>query len=207
VIPRSWFPVPTNATTGCVLVTNGSFNSNCILFTVGGPPSITSLTPNSGPGAVTVTIAGSNFGSSSSGSSVYLQRYIRFHHQLERDPPSLPRLPSTATTGNVCGHRRGSSQQRHAVHGYARGPVLRGFHEPRAVLRLAVSVTGAGFGNTQGTSTVTYNGVPANRYFLEQHFHSNYGSGRGATTGNVCGYGGRQWPAMEFSLLSVQRPP
>jgi hypothetical protein len=59
-------PVPAGTTTGNVLVYVGGVPSNGVLFTVTVPPSITSLSPNSGPVGTSVTIAGSNFGTTGS---------------------------------------------------------------------------------------------------------------------------------------------
>src|SRR6478672_2219028 len=68
--PTSWsttsitVPVPSGATTGNVVVTVSGKASNGILFTVLPTPSISSLTPSSGLVGTSVTIAGSNFGTS-----------------------------------------------------------------------------------------------------------------------------------------------
>src|SRR6185503_10960473 len=66
--PTSWsatsivVPVPAGATTGNVVVTVGGLASNGVSFTVTVPPTITSLSPTSGPVATAVTIAGTVFG-------------------------------------------------------------------------------------------------------------------------------------------------
>jgi YD repeat-containing protein len=68
--PSSWnnetifVPVPSGSTTGPVVITAGGQVSPGAPFTVSSPPSIISLTPNSGAAGAPVNIAGSNFGSS-----------------------------------------------------------------------------------------------------------------------------------------------
>lgn len=67
--------VPSGATSGSVVVTVGGAASNGISFTVTAvlpPPSITSLNPTSGPVGTSVTIAGTNFGTSQGSSTVTL---------------------------------------------------------------------------------------------------------------------------------------
>ncbi len=69
--PTSWSatsivtPVPANATTGSVAVTAGGVASNGIAFTVtSSAPAISSLNPTSGSVGASVTITGTNFGTS-----------------------------------------------------------------------------------------------------------------------------------------------
>src|SRR5262249_59659165 len=74
--PTSWsatsivVPVPSGATTGNVVVTANSLVSNGVSFTVTVAPSITSLSPTSGPVATSVTIKGTNFGATQGTSTV-----------------------------------------------------------------------------------------------------------------------------------------
>src|SRR5947199_330277 len=67
--PTSWnatsivAPVPSGATTGNVVVHASGVDSNGVSFTAYPAPSISSLSPTSGPTGASVTISGSNFGS------------------------------------------------------------------------------------------------------------------------------------------------
>jgi len=78
--PTSWsdtiitVPVPIGASTGPVVVTVNGMGSNEIIFTVTVPmpPEITSLSPASGPANSTITINGTNFGTTKGGSTVTL---------------------------------------------------------------------------------------------------------------------------------------
>ena len=75
--PTSWsgtsvaVPVPTGATTGNVVVTVGGVASNAFAFTVLPTPTITALSPTSGPPGTVVTITGTNFGATQGTSSVF----------------------------------------------------------------------------------------------------------------------------------------
>lgn len=62
--------VPDAATTGPVTVTTNGVTSNGVEFTVEPPPSISTISPSSGPAGTVVTINGSNFGSTQSNSTV-----------------------------------------------------------------------------------------------------------------------------------------
>src|SRR5438046_360951 len=64
-------PVPAGATSGKVVVTVGGKPSNGVSFTVVQTPSITSLTPISGVVGASVTITGTNFGSTQGASAVF----------------------------------------------------------------------------------------------------------------------------------------
>jgi uncharacterized protein DUF4038/collagenase-like protein with putative collagen-binding domain/IPT/TIG domain-containing protein len=76
--PTSWsdtsivVPVPTGATTGPVVVTVGGVASNGVTFTVttASSPTITNLNPASGPVGTSVTITGTNFGTTQGASTV-----------------------------------------------------------------------------------------------------------------------------------------
>src|SRR5205823_13395261 len=74
--PTSWsatsivVPVPAGATTGNVVVTVGALASNGVVFTVGVPPTITSVSPTSGPVTTAVAITGTGFGATQGRSTV-----------------------------------------------------------------------------------------------------------------------------------------
>jgi len=63
--------VPSGATTGDVVVTVGGVASNPIGFTVLPSPSITALSPSSGPPGTSVTLTGSAFGSPQGSSNIF----------------------------------------------------------------------------------------------------------------------------------------
>src|SRR5204863_8449010 len=74
--PSSWgapsftVPFPTRRSSDLVVVTVGGLASNGAPFTVTVAPSITTLSPTSGPVGTTVTITGANFGATQGTSTV-----------------------------------------------------------------------------------------------------------------------------------------
>jgi len=108
--PSSWsasslvVSVPNGATTGNVVVTANSQPSNGVPFTVTtaapAAPSITSVSPGTGPVGATVTIAGSNFGSTQGTSSVRFNGTAATPTSWSATSIAVP-VPSGATTGNV----------------------------------------------------------------------------------------------------------
>src|ERR1019366_286446 len=105
--PTSWnaasvvVPVPSGATTGNVVVTVGGVASNGMSFTVtSSAPSITSVSPSSGPVGSTVTITGTNFGATQGPSTVTFNGTAGTVTSWSAASIVVP-VPSGATTGNV----------------------------------------------------------------------------------------------------------
>ncbi len=161
--PTSWsatsiaVPVPTGATTGNVVVTVGGASSNGVSFAVLVPPSVTSLTPNSGTVGTSVTIAGANFGTSQGTSTVAFNGTAATPTSWTATSIAVP-VPAGATTGNVVV----------TVGGLASNAVNFTVVVPPSITTLtpnsgtvgtSVTIAGANFGATQGTSTVTFNGI------------------------------------------------
>ena len=108
-IPTSWgatnivAPVPTGATTGDVVVTVGGVASNGMTFTVttaSTAPSITSLNPTSGVVSTSVTITGTNFGSTQGTSTVKFNGTAATPTSWSATSIVAP-VPTGAATGNV----------------------------------------------------------------------------------------------------------
>ncbi len=104
--PTSWSatsivaPVPSGATTGNVVVYASGANSNGVLFTVLPPPMISSLSPISGGVGASVTIAGTNFGSTQGTSTVSFNGTLATATNWSATSIAV-RVPNGATTGNV----------------------------------------------------------------------------------------------------------
>src|SRR6266403_208207 len=104
--PTAWsatsitVPVPTGATTGNVVITAGGVASNGINFTVTTPPTITSLTPASGPVGTSVTIAGTNFGATQGNSTINFNGISAIPTSWSASSIVVS-VPAGATTGNV----------------------------------------------------------------------------------------------------------
>ena len=105
--PTSWnstsivAPVPSGATSGNVVVTVGGLGSNGLAFTVTtAAPSITDLSPTSGPVGTSVTITGTNFGASQGTSTVMFNGTAASPTSWNSTSIVAP-VPSGATSGNV----------------------------------------------------------------------------------------------------------
>jgi len=108
--PTSWsdtsisVPVPTGATTGPVVVTVGGVASNGSTFTVtssSSSPTITSLSPTSGPVGTSVTITGTNFGATQGSSTVIFYNNQAATVSSWSATSIVVTVPPGATTGNV----------------------------------------------------------------------------------------------------------
>jgi len=93
-------PVPAGATTGSVIVTVGGLASNGVTFTVTVPPTITSLSPTSGPVATAVTITGTGFGATKGTITVTFNGIAATPTTWSATSILLP-VPLGATKGNV----------------------------------------------------------------------------------------------------------
>ncbi len=154
--------VPANATTGNVVVTVNGMLSNGVPFTVTPPPSITSISPTSGPIGTNVIITGTNFGPTVG----TIQSFVTFNGTQTRasnwsDTRITAPVPAGTTTGNVLVF----------VGGVSSNGVLFTVTPPPSITSLSpnfgptgtsVTIAGANFGASQGTSTVTFNGIAAN---------------------------------------------
>ncbi len=105
--PTSWsatsitVPVPAGATTGSVVVTVGGLPSNGYSFTVSSPaPNITNIQPNPAAVGASVTITGTNFGATQSGSTVTFAGTSASPTSWSATSITTT-VPVGATTGNV----------------------------------------------------------------------------------------------------------
>jgi hypothetical protein len=161
--PTSWsatsitVPVPVGATTGNVVVTVGGVSSNGITFTVIVPPSINTLTPNSGIVGASVTIAGANFGASQGTSTVAFNGTVATPTSWSATSISVP-VPAGAATGNVVVTVGGlvSNGVNFTV---VVPPSIATLTPNSGIAGTSVTIAGANFGAVQGTSTVTFGGI------------------------------------------------
>src|SRR5271157_678146 len=93
--------VPTGATTGNVVVHASGVDSNGAAFTVLPTPSITSLSPTSGAVGASVTITGTNFGTTQGTSTVKFNTTTATSITSWSAASIVAVVPSGATTGNV----------------------------------------------------------------------------------------------------------
>src|SRR5437016_1513578 len=165
--PTSWaatgivVPVPAGATTGNVVVTVGGVASNGVSFTVTvPPPSITGLNPTSGVLGTSVTITGANFGASQGTSTVTFNGIGATPTSWAATGIVVP-VPAGATTGNVVVTVGGVASNGVSFTVTTPGPSITGLNPTSGLVGASVTITGANFGATQGTSTVTFNGTAA----------------------------------------------
>jgi hypothetical protein len=167
-VPTSWSAtsiattVPAGATTGNVVVTVGGVTSNGASFTVTvpPPPSITSLNPTSGVAGTPVTISGANFATSQGSSTVTFNGIGAVPTSWSATSIAVP-VPAGATTGNVVVTVGGVASNGASFTVTSPGPSITNLNPSSGLVGVPVTVSGANFGATQGTSTVKFNGTAA----------------------------------------------
>ena len=161
--PTSWsstsitVTVSMGATTGDVVVTVGGEASNGVSFAVGTDPVISGLNPASGPAGTTVEITGANFGASQGTSTVTFNGAGATPTNWSATSITVA-VPANATTGPVVVTVDGTPSN--AVT-FSVKPVIGGLSRVSGPEGATVEITGTGFGATQGTSTVSFNGTGA----------------------------------------------
>ena len=157
--------VPSGATTGNVVVTVNGVASNGQLFTVQVTPSITDVSPSSATVGTVLTITGSNFGDSQDATNVTFSTNTPPFYQAVT-PSSWTEtsitvtVPSIAATGNVyvVVGNTGSNTLPFTV---IPTPNVSSLSTNSGVGGTQVIINGSNFGNSQGSSSVKFNGVAA----------------------------------------------
>jgi RHS repeat-associated protein len=147
--------VPGGATTGSVVVTVGGVASNAVPFTVLPIPSITSISPTSGSAGTPVTITGNNFGATQGSSTVTFNGVNAAPTTWGASSITVP-VPAAAASGNVV-VTVGGGQSNGA---YFTIPIT-GISPRSGMVGTYVTISGSGFGFSQGSSTVSLNGTAA----------------------------------------------
>src|SRR6266567_4401448 len=184
--PTSWsatsitVPVPGGATTGNVTVSASGVTSSGVNFTV--LPGITSLSPTAGAIGASITINGTNFGSTQGSSTVTFNGTATTPTSWGAFSIGVP-VPSAATTGNVV-VTVGALSSVGVNFTVVPAPTISSLSATSGTVGTSITITGTNFGSTQGTSTVTFNGTLAtpaswNATSIAVPVPS------GATTGNV----------------------
>jgi RHS repeat-associated protein len=161
--PTSWnstsivVPVPTGATSGDVVVTVSGEASNGMPFTVSQAPSISSLSLSSGTVGTSVTITGVNFGATQSTSTVAFNGTPATPTSWSASRIVVP-VPSGATTGNIV-VTVGGAPSNGLPFTVLQTPSITSLSTTSATIGASLTITGANFGATQGSSTVTFNGT------------------------------------------------
>lgn len=118
-------------------------------------PVINSLSPAAGPTETIVTISGARFGSTQGTSTVTFNGVIATPSSWSDTEIIVP-VPAGASTGHVVVSVGGESSNSvvFTVH-----PQITSISPTSGSVGTSVTITGSGFGATQGSSTVTFNGV------------------------------------------------
>ena len=120
-------------------------------------PNITSLLPTSGPVGTSVTITGTNFGTTQGTSTVSFNGTTATPTSWTNTSITAP-VPTGATTGNVTvtvGGQTGNGIT------FTVTPGITSLLPVSGPVGTPVTITGTNFGTTQGTSTVKFNGTTA----------------------------------------------
>jgi hypothetical protein len=146
-------------------VSSGSWVMQLVAFraaTGGGStvPSITSLSPVSGPVGTAVTIAGANFGLTKGTSTVTFNGISATPTSWSAASIVVP-VPGGATTGNVVVTVGGIASNARTFTVSATAPAITSLTPGSGLVGTAVTIAGSNFGSTKGTSTVTFNGTTA----------------------------------------------
>src|SRR5207245_2790410 len=126
-------------------------------FTVTVPPTITSLSPTSGPVATAVTIAGTSFGATQGSSTVTFNGTTATPTTWSATSIVVP-VPAGATTGNVVVTVGGLASNGVS---FTVGPAPRvtRLAPPSGAVGTSVTITAANFAATEATSDVTFTGA------------------------------------------------
>jgi RHS repeat-associated protein len=147
--------IPSGATTGDVQVTvNGGTSNRDLLFTLPNPV-ISSVSPTGGPVGAQVQTIGSGFGASQ-GSSTITLNFVNMPVVSWSDTLITASIPSGATSNWIRVTVGGvvTSMALNVANLY-----INSFSPPAGPAGTTVTLTGNGFGATQGSSSVMYNNV------------------------------------------------
>ena len=205
--------VPSGATTGNVIVNVGGVNSSGVSFTVVPAPNISSLSITTGAVGATVTITGSNFGSTQGSGTVSFNGTAAAVSSWSATSIAVT-VPSGATTGNVVVFASGVNSNGVSFT-VVSAPSISSLSITTGAVGAAVTVAGTNFGSTQGSGTVKFNGTLASvTSWSATSIAVTVPSG--ATTGNVVVFAsgvnsnGASFtvvPAPSISSLSVTTGP
>jgi IPT/TIG domain len=196
-------PNPFGATTA----TPSCYSMFLVLTNLGGTtPTITSLSPTSGPVGTAVTITGTNFGSTQGTSTVTFNGTAAAVTSWSATSLATS-VPTGATTGNVVVTVGGVASNGVSFTVVSSAPSITSLSPTSGPVGTTVTITGTNFGSTQGTSTVTFNGTAA---AVTSWSATSLATSvpTGATTGNVVvTVGGVASNGMSFTVTTSGSAP
>ncbi|HEX2269348.1 MAG TPA: IPT/TIG domain-containing protein, partial [Pyrinomonadaceae bacterium] len=143
-------------------------------------PAITNLSTNSGPAGSSITISGSNFGLAQGGSTISFNGVNGTPTSWNSNTIVVP-VPATATSGPIVATVRGVASNSMS---FTVTPGITSLSVTSGPIGSSITITGTAFGATQGTSTVTFNGITATPASWA-NTSITVSVPAGATTGNV----------------------
>ena len=191
-----------NLTPGNMTVRQNGVWSNAKPFTILPPPTITSLSPTTGAVGASTTITGTNFGALQSNSSVTFNGTVATPTSWSATSIAVP-VPSGASTGNVV-VTVGTAASNGVSFTVLAPPSITSVSPTSGVVGTSITITGTGFGSTQGSGTVwlgsTYGVVTA---WSDTQVVATVAAG--STTGTAKIMQGGVWSnAVDFTLISPQ---
>ena len=174
--------VPVGATTGNVVVNVLGTASNGSPFTVA--PTITSLSQTSGAVGASITITGTNFGTTQGASTVTFNGTAAAAASAWSTTSITVLVPVGATTGNVI-VTVGAQVSNGSPFTVVLPPSITSLSQTSGPAGTSITITGTNFGATQGTSTVKFNGTTAAAASAWSATSITVSVPAGATTGNV----------------------
>lgn len=160
----SFSPLVVGTRPGTLSVSNSANNASIVIAlsgtgTVAPAPNISTLSPTSGPVGTSVTISGTNFGVSQGLSTVTFNGTASTPTSWSNASIVVP-VPSGATSGNVVVTVGGvPSNGVTFTISAPNPPKITGISPQVGPGGTSVTLTGSGFGATQGSSSVTFNGT------------------------------------------------
>ncbi len=142
---------------------NNAAVSNDLTFTTAADtsaPTVTSLSPTSGVIGTPVTIMGANFGAAQGTSTVTFNGIAATPTSWSATSITAA-VPAGATTGNVVVTVGGVASNGVSFAVTAPAPSIASLNPTSGLIGTSVTIAGANFGATQGTSTVKFNGTAA----------------------------------------------
>ncbi len=151
--------VPSGISPGPLFLYQNGANSNTLAYTTI-PPVLTSISPTAVAPGMQMTLNGSGFGSMVSNGGVYFG-YGKFGTVLSWSSTQLVvTVPSGIVSGSVEVIQSGTASNL-IPYTVVPGPSITSLSSTSGAVGASVTITGANFGATQGTSTVSFNGTTA----------------------------------------------
>src|SRR3989454_2458690 len=136
-----------------------------VSLTVGPRPFVTGVSPDLGPLGTSVTITGSNFGSSQGTSTVSFNGAQATSVPSGSSAQTVATVPATAPSGpGTVTVTVNSIQSVSSASFTVINPIISSLSPPNAAIGATVTLTGSGFGPSQSGSQVKFNGVVTGAY-------------------------------------------